>query len=50
MALNRVRIADVADSLGLSTATVSKLAKNGIVACSLQRSHEDKILLTAIGI
>ena len=25
MALNRVRIADVADSLGLSTATVSKV-------------------------
>ena len=29
------------------TATATKLAKNGIVACSLQRSHEEKILLTA---
>ena len=32
------------------TATATKLAANGMAACSLQRSHADKILLIAIGI
>ena len=39
MAQNRVRIADVADSLGLSTATVSKLIYLGVDGAPIYTDH-----------